>query len=108
MPSLLPWGGRGSTVYTAQGHHPQGTGGEIKRHRCRPKLAQQQTAAGIETGCLQKLRKQTLLLNILMLGDFIPANVYEYLFILMNNVSFLILVNSSRGDYHAFVLFIEN
>lgn len=43
-----------------------------------------------------------------MLGDFIPANVYEYLFILMNNVSFLILVNSSRGDYHAFVLFIEN
>lgn len=92
----------------AQGHHPQGTDGEIKRQRSTPTMAQQQTAAGIETGCLQKLRKQTLLLNVLVLGDFIPANVYEYLFILMNNVSFLILVNSSSGDYHAFVLFIEN
>lgn len=92
----------------AQSHHPQGTGGEIKRHHSTPKMAQRQTAAGIETGCLTKLRKQTLLLNIPMLGDFMPANVYEYLFILMNNVSCLILVNSSSSDYHAFVLSIEN
>lgn len=73
-------------------------------------------AAGIETGfadaqhnsCLHKLRNQTLLLNILMFGDFIPTNVYEYIFISVNEVSFLILVKSSSGDYDAFVLFIEN
>lgn len=77
---------------------------------------QQTVAAGIETGfadaqhsgCLHELRNQTLLLNILMFGDFLPTNVYEYLFISVNKASFLILVKSSSGDYDAFVLFIEN
>lgn len=64
-----------------------------------PKVASQQTAAaGIETGsagaqhsgCLHKFRNQTLFLNILMFGDFIPTNVYEYLLISVNKVSFLI------------------
>lgn len=82
-----------------------------------PEIAWQQTAAaGRETGfaaaqhsgCLHRLRNQTPFRNILMFGDFTPANAYEYLFISVNKVSFLILVKSSSGDYHAFVLFIEN
>lgn len=43
-----------------------------------------------------------------MFGDFIPTNAYEYLFISVNKVPFLILVKSSSGSYHMFVLFREN